>query len=38
MLCSVPVNIDQQKKVKDKFCEVSENIMFSNLNFTKKML
>ena len=29
MLCSVLINIDQQKKV---FCQVSKNIIFSNLN------
>ena len=35
MLCSVLVNIDQQKKVViNKFCYVSENIIVSNLNMT----
>ena len=35
MLCSVLINIDQQKKVIDK---VSENITFSDLNLTEIFL
>ena len=34
MLFSELVNIDQQKKVIINFCYVSENTIFSNLNFT----
>ena len=34
ILCSVLVNIDQQKKVINNFYYVSVNIILSNLNFT----
>ena len=33
MLCSVLVNIDQQKKVMINFCYVSENIIFFKFKF-----
>ena len=36
MLCSVLLNIDQQIKVIKKFCQVSENIIFSKMaDFSK---
>ena len=41
MLCSVLVHIDQQGKVMNNFCLVSENIIFSNLkviDFFKKSI
>ena len=38
MLCSVPVNIDQQKKAIHNFLKVSENTVFSNLNLTETFL